>query len=72
MLEFNVLLDEQRSRKEAPGLDRGRFRSILHNLGMSSDVLMHGGTFLFRLMSGNFQRKNAAHFKRKPFPRHHL
>ncbi|XP_056876898.1 calaxin isoform X1 [Takifugu flavidus] len=41
--EFNVLLEEQTSRgKAATGLDRAKFRSILHNFGVTSDVLMHG------------------------------
>lgn len=44
-MEFNVLLEEQTSRgKAAVGLDRGKLRSILHSFGMTSDVLMHGGT----------------------------
>lgn len=43
--EFNVLLGESTiSGKAAPGLDRGKFRSILHKIfGMTDDMIMDGG-----------------------------
>ena len=43
--EFNVLLGEQTvPGKAVPGLDRGRFRSLLHNnFGMTDDMIMDGG-----------------------------
>ncbi|KAK1880270.1 EF-hand calcium-binding domain containing protein 1 [Dissostichus eleginoides] len=42
--EFNVLLGEQTvSGRAVPGLDRGKFRSILHNIfGMTDDMIMDG------------------------------
>lgn len=43
--EYNVLLGEPAApRRAAPGLDRGKFRSILHNIfGMTDDMIMDGG-----------------------------
>ncbi|KAF3833815.1 hypothetical protein F7725_025019 [Dissostichus mawsoni] len=45
--EFNVLLGEQTvSGRAVPGLDRGKFRSILHNIfGMTDDMIMDGEMF---------------------------
>uniref|UniRef100_A0A8D3AHR4 EF-hand domain-containing protein n=1 Tax=Scophthalmus maximus TaxID=52904 RepID=A0A8D3AHR4_SCOMX len=42
--EYNVLLGEPAApRRAAPGLDRGKFRSILHNIfGMTDDMIMDG------------------------------
>lgn len=43
--EFNMLLGEQTVPGRAvTGLDRGKFRSILHNIfGMTDDMIMDGG-----------------------------
>lgn len=43
--QFNVLLGEPTiPAKAATGLDRGKFRSILHNIfGMTDDMIMDGG-----------------------------
>ncbi len=43
---FNGLLGEQAERRAAHGLDRVRFRNILHNtFGMTDDMMMDSGTF---------------------------
>lgn len=44
--EFNALVGESSLAKKATsGLDRGKFRSILHNnFGMTDDMIMDGGT----------------------------
>lgn len=43
--EFNVLMGEPTTLGRAVnGLDRGKFRSILHNnFGMTDDMIMDGG-----------------------------
>lgn len=43
--EFNALMGESSvAKKAASGLDRGKFRSILHNnFGMTDDMIMDGG-----------------------------
>lgn len=43
--EFNALMGESSlARKATSGLDRGKFRSILHNnFGMTDDMIMDGG-----------------------------
>lgn len=41
---FNTLLGEQTERKAAHGLDRGKFRNILHNtFGLTDDMIMDRG-----------------------------
>lgn len=46
--EFNALMGESSlAKKAASGLDRGKFRSILHNnFGMTDDMIMDGGKSL--------------------------
>lgn len=41
---FNGLLGDQSERRVGNGLDRGRFRNILHNtFGMTDDMIMDRG-----------------------------
>ncbi|XP_072532195.1 calaxin isoform X1 [Salminus brasiliensis] len=44
---FNELLGEQTDRRVGPGLDRGKFRNILHNtFGLTDDMIMDRGRAL--------------------------
>lgn len=54
--EFNVLLGEQTvPGRAATGLDRGKFRSILHNIfGMTDDMIMDGG--ILSIADGYFRK----------------
>nr|XP_015213589.1 PREDICTED: EF-hand calcium-binding domain-containing protein 1 isoform X3 [Lepisosteus oculatus] len=43
---FNTLLGEQSDRRAGSGLDRGRFRNVLHNtFGMTDDMIMDRDCF---------------------------